>query len=273
MGRHRNRSFQPGHHRSANPSHGGAQGDQDNANHNASGRHAQNRQGEAGAGAHNAGNPNQRGINEALIATWTRRLGIYTGVLAVATVFLVVASGISAFFIWESDQSIEGQLGEMHQQTTTTRAQVRANISADVFGFDRIAQGGMFMGWDVTPRWRNTGATDALDYKGIWGISFKPGPKTGLDVSDCPELTIPPNTQPTVIQAGHPFAELAQRFTVAQALQTQANEASAFVSGRLEYRDIFPDDPLHYLDWCSRIVVNNIDRDQVSLLTVKSISR
>jgi hypothetical protein len=161
----------------------------------------------------------------------------------------------------------------MHQQTATTRAQVRANISADAFGFDRVTEKGMFTGWDVTPRWRNTGATDALDYKGIWGIFSKPGPNNSLNISDCPELTVPTDAQPTVIQAGHPFAQLARRFTVAQALQTQANEASSFVAGRLEYRDIFPDGPPHYLDWCSRIVVNDIDRDQVSLLTVKSISR
>jgi hypothetical protein len=69
--------------------------------------------------------PDQHAINEALIANWTRRLGIFTGLLVGVTVLLVIATGISAYFLWDSDHAIEGQLAVMQ---LAQRAWVAPNV-------------------------------------------------------------------------------------------------------------------------------------------------
>jgi hypothetical protein len=59
--------------------------------------------------------PDQHTINEGLIANWTRRVGIFTGLLVAVTALLVVVTGVSAYFLWESDAAIWGQLDAMQR--------------------------------------------------------------------------------------------------------------------------------------------------------------
>lgn len=49
--------------------------------------------------------PTEHRINEAMIARWTRKLGIFTMILAVATVLLVVIGGITAWILSETDET------------------------------------------------------------------------------------------------------------------------------------------------------------------------
>src|SRR5580700_950836 len=156
MGRRRNRSHKPRQHASSSQPHDRRHRDQDETSN--AGEDSllidQNNDDNSGVAANGTKNPNQHGVNEALIARWTRRLGIYTLVLAVATVALVIATGIGAYFLYETDRSIKDQLQEMRAQTATTKAQVRANISPDPFGVDQVIENGQITAWQITPRWR-----------------------------------------------------------------------------------------------------------------------
>src|ERR1700685_1088105 len=76
---------------------------------------AENDQTNAYTATNESATPDQHTFNEALIANWTRRLGIFTGLLVSVTALLVVATGISAYFLWESDQGIKGQIAEMQK--------------------------------------------------------------------------------------------------------------------------------------------------------------
>ena len=165
------------------------------------------------------------------------------------------------------------QANEAHEQTITTRSQVRANISNDPFGLNRYFQNAMLMGWRITPHWRNSGPTDALNVRTVWGWRYVPGHVTGLgNIADCPQFAFGDQT-PFVVQAGHPFAQLAQDLQMANLLQASAENGAIYVGGLIEYNDIFPDDPLHTVDWCSRMIPNDIDKDVASYVAVKEIIR
>jgi hypothetical protein len=106
MGQRRGVSFGP-RDRGAGPSERPAKGHKDNAV-----MPAEPMQDQANATRRNgpSRNPDQHTINEALIARWTRRLGIFTGLLAAVTALLVVATGISAYFLYTTDDAVHKTL-------------------------------------------------------------------------------------------------------------------------------------------------------------------
>jgi hypothetical protein len=256
MGRRRNRSFQSDQHRSAERAIAFTKEDKN----------------QAADGNDTTGKPDEHRINETIIARWTRRLGIYTGILAVATVLLVVASGISAYFLWESDNAIEGQLREMHLQTITTRAQVRANVAIDHVQIDEDAAKGTAVAWDFTPVWKNNGPTDALNVEQWYGISYIDSPVAPLTRIGCAPLPRPANSRPMTIQAGHTFLELAQSVLMDNLYKAAAFQAVLIIQGHMEYSDIFSDDPRIILNWCSRIIPNDIPSKKASFLDLESQS-
>jgi hypothetical protein len=82
----------------------------------------------------------------------------------------------------------------------------------------------------------------------------------------------PSDTRPLTIQGGHEFAELAQRATLEQLTKASAFQAALIVSGHFDYRDIFPDDPPIVLDWCARMIPNNIATKEASFIDLESAS-
>lgn len=232
-----------------------------------------NDQRQTGGGVSNAGNPDQHSVNEALIAHWTRRVGIFTGVMAGATVLLFVATGVSAYFLWETDTHISGQLREMHAQTVTTRAQVRGNISPEPFIIDKVMENAQIAGWDVTPRWKNTGLTDALDIRMWWNIIPVDGHYDDIRKFDCPNVPEPVGISPLVAQPGHVFLQIAQRLPASLVLKALTHDAAIIVVGHVRYRDIFPDDPIHSIDWCNNVVPNDPASDKFSWISLKQDAR
>lgn len=224
-------------------------------------------------------NPNVHSVNETLIASWTRRLGIYTGVLAVATVALVVATGIGTFFLWRSDVAIEGQLKEMRDQTATTRAQVRANMAQEDFVHEPVTENGIVTGWDISPRWKNSGATDASDLKGWWTLKFVAAfnrPPKSWTGADCPKFETPFNFEgasTVVIPSGHPWTLVSTRLSSEVVTQVLNGKGAVFAFGHLQYRDIFPDNPIHYFNWCDLVSPYDAPHNGFSFLVLYQASQ
>jgi hypothetical protein len=222
-----------------------------------------------------ASNPDQHVLNENLIAQWTRRLGIFTALLAGVTALLVLATGISAYFLWETDVSIEGQLHEMHQQTATTRAQVRANIAREGIDHWSLMENGNVIGWELSPKWKNTGATPAKDFQNWFVISFAEGTHGGWNQAQyCPSVPANPANiaAPVILEPQHGLTELSQRMFANDVGKISSNQGAVFVAGHVQYRDIFPDDPPHFIDWCVLVIPNNPSDNVFSFFNVKMIS-
>jgi hypothetical protein len=189
--------------------------------------------------------------------------------MAAATVMLFVATGISAYFLWESDESISGQLREMHIQTLTTRAQVRANITENPWDVTQIRDNAQTVAWQITPQWKNVGNTDALEVRSDWAITIVPGRYTDPGTVPCASFTIPKYALPTVVQPTRTFAEPAKYVQAAEMLKALSREAAILVVGRVEYRDIFPDDAPHYIDWCNNAVPNDPGNNKFSFFGIR----
>ena len=229
-----------------------------------------------GVGA--AGNPDQHSINETLIAGWTRRLGIYTGVLAVATVLLVVATGISTYFLWRSDVGVEGQLGEMQQQRLLTITQIRANLRREQPTYFQIREDGELRGpgdklggFAISPNWKNIGSTNAVEYRGWFNLrTFSHGGQHTVTVKDCPELPAPiPLPEGLVVLPGGPISQLARTFSLADAVEAKSQTKYILLWGHIEYRDIYPDTPTYHDDWCEIVLRNDIEKAIFSFPTLQ----
>ena len=194
---------------------------------------------------------------ERRIANWTIVVGCFTGLLFVAT-------GLSAWFLYQTDDAIHGQLREAREQTITTHAQIRANMIQEDIGHELRYENGALVGVFFTPHWKNVGATDARDYVGWYRLTALSG-KTNWTVADCPNPDRPADVPgPIVVQAGHPLSQEGQLLPIAVINQVLINRGAIFFAGHSQYRDIFPDDPTFHFDWCQRAVINNLSANEFS---------
>jgi hypothetical protein len=113
-------------------------------------------------------------------------------------------------------------------------------------------------------RWKNFGSTPAVDVQGRFEVKkIKLG-----EPSDFELLPIKPSAPVTFVapqaSVGTPTgAELTWDEINALAL----GELTVYVYGRMQYRDTFPDTPIHYTDVCARVTVTDNPRSTVKAFT------
>lgn len=77
-------------------------------------------------------------------------------------------------------------------------------------------------------------------------------------VADCPLPKVPDEMPlPIVIQAGHPVTQEGLLLPIETVMSAKTNHGAIFLAGHVQYRDIFPDDPIINYDWCQRMIVND----------------
>lgn len=171
--------------------------------------------------------------------------------------------------------SIQGQLDEMRAQREMTVIQMRAKLRPDDIKRDPVLLAdGKLAGWYLTPKWTNAGSTDAINVVRWWQVGIFPnGVPAGYKCrADVPRI----RPAPTIVHAGGGFSESALFLGFYEAVQALTNRPRPWivlVSGHIEWNDEFPHTPLHQLDWCSRVVPNDIRKNIFSYIDVNMVQR
>jgi hypothetical protein len=162
------------------------------------------------------------------------------------------------------------------KQATAAERQVyvlRANMRQDAIEPQPIIQGNYTAGWNMTPVWHNIGGTDATNVAAWWKIFVLP--RNQISISNCPTLTKPPGSiPPASVPPGGQLAQVSQILTADQAISATGISPSAiiYIADHIEYGDIFPDTPIHILDWCVNVIPNDIRINKFSYLNMYHIS-
>jgi hypothetical protein len=134
-----------------------------------------------------------------------------------------------------------------------------------------IGVGEKLTGWGVSPVWANAGSTNAQDFRGWFDIkAFETlaGAKIGPD--NCPSSVAPvPIPEPTSIAQGGVITQLAKTLSVEDAVRAKDQPVYILMWGHIEYRDAFPETPMHHHDWCVAVIPNDIPKGIFSFLTIK----
>lgn len=95
-------------------------------------------------------------------------------------------------------------------------------------------------------------------------------PYTGrtLGPSDCPKVDVNPSAPTTVIQNGHAITELAKILTKDEVDKVVNGQGAIFLAESLEYKDIFPSDPVHQQYYCAMVVPNDVANNVFSFITM-----
>jgi hypothetical protein len=124
--------------------------------------------------------------------------------------------------------------------------------------------------WEVTPHWKNTGATDALELKSWWAYWFIDRHYDDFRKLQCPEMLEPEGTAAQVAPPGGEFFQLAKIIPVDQVVKALTHDAAILIGIHIEYRDIFyPDDPPRLIDSCDNLVPNDPNLDRFSWLSIR----
>jgi hypothetical protein len=181
----------------------------------------------------------------------------------------------------DAAEGIKGQLEEMRGQRLLTIAQLRANLSREdpsvnAYGEDdKIAHvGDKIAGFAISPVWRNVGSTNAKDVRSWFELKVFDIPSSvpkKLSGADCPPLVPPdPLPQPTVMPQGGGIVQLAKRLSL-QEINRIGKDAYALMWGHVEYRDEFPDTPLHFDDWCVGIDPSDVRGARFSFPIIREL--
>jgi hypothetical protein len=163
---------------------------------------------------------------------------------------------------------MQSQLAEMHSQTITTRAQIRANVARGDIQIEPWMENGVLAGWMINPMWTNVGSTDATDVRNWYNIKFVAGaPERIWTPKDCPSPDQPKEIFPNVLQPQRGFAEIGQLMSILDVRKASNRGGMIFIVGHIEYRDIFfPDSQKHHFDWCVFVIPNDFTNNLFSFV-------
>lgn len=172
----------------------------------------------------------------------------------------------------QADQLVAAAVAQaetMKRQQEITVVQLRANVRRETIRYIPVFIGeGAKIGWEVNPIWRNVGSTDARNYVGWWGIRRVEIASLGTET--CPRIDRPDILpERIVIAPGEAVIQSAFNLSVEDAVKAARNEIAIFISGHIEYMDIFPGTAPHRSDWCVRVIPNNIEADKMSFFNVR----
>jgi len=174
-----------------------------------------------------------------VIANWTR-------VLASATLLVFIATGISAYFLYETDRTIKRQVEAAGLQL---RAYINHNqlIYIARFKADPSKPDELPPGVNVGVTWKNFGSTPAREAS-YWisakyfGEGLEPDfTKAAAVLSEQTSITFSPGTETPTAAVLIPLADV-------QKLNTLGGRA--FLWGHISYRDFIPDSPVRHTQFC-----------------------
>jgi hypothetical protein len=158
------------------------------------------------------------------------------------------------------------QIGEMRQQRLSAQAQMRADMRRETLQTEHKNIGGRDR-WMITPVWKNAGSTDARYLGAAWRLKWLADANIPPDQLLCPNVE--PVTNASGISApGQMFLQGAQVLPAAVVDAAAVNRAVIIIAGRVQYRDVFPDTPLHYLEWCVWAVPNDPSHNVWSFISL-----
>jgi hypothetical protein len=175
---------------------------------------------------------------EKVIANWTRVLGA-------STIALVIATGVSAYFLYETDQTIKKQVGAVGIQL---RAYIGLSQILYIANIKREAdKPDVFIGASIGVIWKNFGATPAGQFEYWVSVKWQ-AQGTEPDFSNPSEklsdrkiITVAPGIE-------MPSAGV---FTAAEDInKATAGNGRIFFWGHATYRDYIPDTPVRYFHFC-----------------------
>jgi hypothetical protein len=203
-----------------------------------------------------------------------RRLTNATVAIAFLTAALVAVAA-AQFYTGEGQLRVtQGQLDEMRNQRLATTAQMRANLRRENPTMTPIGEGGKMIGpaenlagWEVSPNWKNVGSTNAQDFLGWFDIrAFDPSPGQRVTAADCPQLLEPsPSPGRLIVVPGIGVSHLAKPLRIGDVVKAKEGTKYILMWGHIEYKDIFPDTPVHHDDWCVAVIPNDLQRSVFSL--------
>ena len=191
-------------------------------------------------------------------------VAVFTGALAIVAYFQLSA-------MRHTDDAINDQLKEMRLQTATTRAQIRANVAPQGIVTRAVSQNGV-TGWTLNPTWKNTGGTDAVDLRSWWALQIVEGAE--WTAKRCPAVAAPVNgTSSEILPPQSGIAQVSAFLSTTDATRAINHQIAVFAAGHVEYFDIFPDDPIHHVDWCILVIPNDIPNNIFSFLNMSQSTK
>lgn len=199
-----------------------------------------------------------------MMARWTRRVGIWTVVLA-------ITSAASAIIFFRQQVIMQGQLDEARAQREMTTAQVRANVvlnTVQIFPANEHGVAGQpdqkIVNYAVSPIWQNIGGTTAQDFFDGFALVAAPRKTTTENPyaqGNCPKmrrLRIGKGSG-NIIAVG--MATLPQTQFISLKYVQMASDSKIIIwfMGHIQYRDVFQSKVLHHGDWCEALVPNDVD--------------
>lgn len=173
--------------------------------------------------------------HEAMTAKWTKRVGIFTAVLA-------IASAISDWFIYE-----QWQLSA--RESESNREQLRAVVTDQVNALNIVGSDGTtIVGYAIAPQFTNVGSTRTSKFT-TWASKryFDGGVPNNIDLTkpgdalDIPDNVIGPNATVPVEPMGLSVDDV----------QRALNKTGAIlVWGKAEWADVFTPSVTHEISYC-----------------------
>jgi hypothetical protein len=173
---------------------------------------------------------NSQANRDNAIRNWTAVLGISSAFAAIFTVFTLIA--------------IRGQLVEMQTDSIIRKNEIRARIQRHTT--DEITATGLAEPTTLI----NIGKSDAQDFTG-WNQMqfFEPEAADRFDFRKNPDDWHKPVR--TTIGPNDSISLETQEILTSDVRKAMNKDGVLIHWGYVEYRDIFPDNPLHFLHWCS----------------------
>jgi hypothetical protein len=173
----------------------------------------------------------------------------FNGILAVSTVLLWIVTGRAANAAKKSADI-----------ATAALIATRPYISIKTFKHQRgIDQEGKHTAWVLTPQWRNTGQTPALNCIN-WFIVRVFEPTIPKDFSPPPHDNLSEAVSVVVGQLSDQDGGLLA-ISNDNLLKASQKKAQIAIWGAVEYNDIFPNTPRHHTKYCAEIKVTLNDED------------
>lgn len=205
---------------------------------------------------------------------------ITSAITLIVSIVYAVFAGLQWCSMRGQQTAMEKQLKEMIATRKDTETQFMAQIVyVDPVMFPMNAQGAQvakdsrdIVGWSVSPGWKNTGSTAAVDFTYETDVSIKPRDRSKeiheiyKSCPDRPNLSYPGIR----VSASDGGTALGKNLSLNDAEGAQRGLLAVFLVFNATYRDIFekPSDPLHHYFVCVLIEVHDAMRSEFSFLQV-----
>lgn len=226
-------------------------------------------------------------VNGRIMARWTRIVGIFTVFMTTASVVSAIISYFALREIASSSEqtnkmvaaavrqaeAVNEQAGLLGKQYELSIIQTRANIrKSGIEGEVTYRTAGERIFWSFNSIFINVGGTDAIDVRYWWkwqAFQANMEARSGCPIAYNKQLDGPT----AVIPPGQGKKQGVIRIPEADIVAASKGDASIFIAGRIEYRDIFPNTPDHFYNWCVKVVPNDIERNVFSFIDAEEEKR